>query len=138
MYIEFGSFITLYEYLNVGLQKKVIEIHYGKSSSKKQTKSIGKWLHSVRKVRNICAHHGKLIGTSMPNILVDKIDEGILDKTDELMSRLYVFKKLLRKKDGENLKSDIKKVIKKSKINVIELKIFPEDWEDKYDSIKIL
>ena len=52
--------------------------------------------------------------------------------------RLYALKKVMNPKDSEEMKSKLKKIISRAKIDVYQLDILPVDWEDRFDRIKYL
>ena len=72
-------------------------------------------------------------------VLRDTEDErDILQNGEDLFSRLYALRKILNKKDGEELKQKIRKLMKNTKLDVYALNILPKEWEIYYDRIKDL
>ena len=72
-------------------------------------------------------------------VLRDAEDErDILQNGEDLFSRLYALRKILNKKDGEELKQKIRKLMKNTKLDVYALNILPKEWEIYYDRIKDL
>ena len=72
-------------------------------------------------------------------VLRDVEDErNILQNGEDLFSRLYALRKILNKKDGEELKQKIRKLMKNTKLDVYVLNILPKEWEIYYDRIKDL
>lgn len=140
-YFEFGTITHIYAYLKGDLRKEVLSYGYSKERyGKEATKHMDTWLDAIRNLRNVCAHHNLLVGRTSSIVLFDRDDEGItlgLSNTD-LFSRLYALKKVLSITDSELLKKDLKKIINKSKVNIYELNILPENWEEIYDGITLL
>lgn len=60
-----------------------------------------------------------------------------LPNDNDLFSRLYALKKLLSKDDAVCLKSDLKKLLKKCKVDVYTLGILPKEWETMFDQISV-
>ena len=72
-------------------------------------------------------------------VLRDAEDErDILQNGEDLFSRLYSLRKILNKKDGEELKQKVRKLMKNTKLDVYGLNILPKEWEIYYDRIKDL
>ena len=71
--------------------------------------------------------------TTLPSATVTSSPKT--DADNDLFSRLYALKKLLPKEDVVSLKSDLKKLLKKSKIDAYKLGIIPTLWEDMFDNI---
>lgn len=110
-----------------------------KNYGKQTTKQMDTWLDAVRNLRNVCAHHNKLVGkTSSVVLLDDKDDAAILRSNTDLFSRIYALKKILRPEDSSEMKKDLKKVIDKAKFNVNQFNILPTDWEQFFDRIQYL
>ncbi|SJZ95449.1 Abortive infection bacteriophage resistance protein [Cetobacterium ceti] len=139
-YLDFGSMMHLYSYLKLDLRKEVLKYGYNKNAdySKLTTRCVDTWLDAIRNLRNICSHHNKLILKTSSIVLEEKSDTGILISYTDLFSRLYALKKILNQKDSLALKSDLKKLLNKTPINVYTYNILPIDWEIKYDSIRNL
>lgn len=53
----------------------------------------------------------------------------------DLFSRIYALKKLVPTADVDNMKNDIKKLIKETPVDVYLLGILPSNWEEIYDKI---
>lgn len=65
-------------------------------------------------------------------------DTDILLNGEDFFSRLYALKKVMNPKDSEEMKSKLKKIISRAKIDVYQLDILPVDLEDRFDRIKYL
>lgn len=130
----------MYAYLRGDLRKDVLKYGYSKGRYGKQTtKQMDTWLDAIRNLRNVCSHHNKLIGKTSSIVLLDSLDDiGLLSSQTDLFSRIYAFKKVLCVQDSRKLKSDLKKVIKKAKIDVYKFNILPRDWEELFDRINYL
>lgn len=77
-----------------------------------------------------------LVGMTSSVVLMDLNDDANLLKADnDLFSRIYALKKLVPTEDVDNLKKDIKKLIKRTPIDIFLLGILPSDWEDIYDRV---
>lgn len=139
-YLEFGSMMLLYSYLRLDLRKEVLKYGYNKSTNynKLTTRCVDTWLDAIRNLRNTCSHHNKLVLKTSSVVLEDQLDRGILMSNTDLFSRLYALKKILNPKDSLALKSDLKKLLNKTSVNIYTYKILPIDWEIKYDLIKNL
>ena len=69
-------------------------------------------------------------------VLLDSNDVVILLQADnDLFSRIYGLKKLIPTDDVDNMKNDIKRMIKKIPVDVYLLGILPSNWEEIYDKI---
>ena len=139
-YFELGNIENIYMYLRSDLRKEVLSYGYSRGKyGKKITEQMDTWINGVRTLRNICAHHERLVGMKEAIVLPDLEDDvNLLLSGEDLFSRLYALKKLLRTKDSENMKKQLKAAIRKAKINVFQLNILPMDWENKFDRIKYL
>lgn len=139
-YFEFGIIENIYMYLRGDLRKEVLVYGYSRGRyGKRTTSQYDTWLNGVRTLRNICAHHSKLIGMKEAIVLADTEDDAdILLNGEDLFSRLYALKKVMNKKDSEEMKKKVKKITSKSKIDICQLGILPADWEDRFDRIKYL
>lgn len=138
-YIEFGTLTKIYSYLRGDLRKAVLSYGYSENNyGKEVTKQVDTWLDAIRNLRNICAHHNKLVGKTSSIVLIEKDDLDILISDTDLFSRLYALKKILGVSDSKQLKSDLLKLLSKTKINVYQFGILPEDWEARFDRIKEL
>ena len=131
-YFDLGNIVYIYSYLNGALRKEVLQYGYSrKSYGKNVTKQVDTWLDAIRNLRNVCAHHNKLVGKTSSIVLLDNLDDDdILSNNTDLFSRLYALKKILREKDADNLKIDLKKLINKKNIDIYKFNILPKDWEN--------
>lgn len=83
-----------------------------------------------------CAHNSMLVGMTSSVVLLDSNDDTTLLQTDnDLFSRIYALKKLVPTADVDNMKNDIKKLIKETPVDVYLLGILPSNWEEIYDKI---
>ncbi|MGL4849579.1 MAG: Abi family protein [Clostridium sp.] len=139
-YYEFGTITNIYAYLRGDLKKEILVYGYSKHRYQKSTvKAVETWIDAIRNLRNICAHHNKLVGKTSSIVLVDMDDErDILINNTDLFSRIYALKKILNKKDSDLLKEDLNKIIKKVKFDIYKLNILPKEWEILFDRIKYL
>lgn len=139
-YFEFGTIENIYMYLRSDLRKEVLMYGYNRGKySKKTTLQMDTWLNGIRTLRNICAHHSRLIGMKEAIVLADTADDtDILLNGEDLFSRLYALKKVMHRKDSEEMKKKLRNLISRSKIDIFQLDILPVDWEDKFDRIKYL
>ena len=139
-YFEFGTIENIYKYLRSDLRKEVLLYSYSRGKyGKKITMQMDTWLDGVRTLRNICAHHSRLVGMQEAIVLPDTEDDpDILLSGEDFFSRLYALKKVMSPKDSEEMKQKLKKCILKSKIDVYQLGILPMDWEERFDRIKYL
>lgn len=138
-YFEFGSITNIYSYLNGGLRKEVLRYGYSrKKYGKEDTKNMDTWLDAIRNLRNLCAHHNKVVGKTSSIVLLDKADdEKLLPNNTDLFSRIYALKKVLNRKDIYRLKSDLKKLIDGTDVDIYKFEILSEDWETLFDEIKM-
>ena len=136
-YFELGTVVKMYNYLRGDLRKAVLTYSFTKAKyAKSDTEIVDTWLDAVRNLRNYCAHNSMLVGMTSSVVLMDLNDDANLLKADnDLFSRIYALKKLVPTEDVDNLKNDIKKLIKKTPIDIFLLGILPSDWEDIYDRI---
>lgn len=139
-YFEFGTITNMYAYLNGSLRKEVLKYGYSRTNyGKNNTNQVDTWLDAIRNLRNICAHHNRLISRTSSIVLLDSRDNAnILSSNTDLFSRVYALKKILSKKDSELLKKDLQKIIKKAKFDIYQFNILPQDWEILFDSINYL
>lgn len=139
-YFEFGTITNIYAYLRGDLRKTVLTYGYTQNNYGKQvTKQMDTWLDAIRNLRNVCAHHNKLVGRTSSIVLLESIDHpSILSSATDLFSRLYALKKVLRQEDSKQLKKELKNVISKAKFNIYQFNILPNDWEDLFDRINYL
>lgn len=136
-YSEFGTMSMMYNYLRGDLRKNILVYSFAKEKySRKDTELVDTWLDGVRNLRNYCAHNSMVVGMTSSVVLRDPADDvSALPNDNDLFSRLYALKKLLPKEDAVPLKSDLKKLLKKSKIDAYKLGIIPTLWEDMFDNI---
>ena len=136
-YSEFGTMSMMYNYLRGDLRKNILVYSFAKDKySRKDTELVDTWLDGVRNLRNYCAHNSMVVGMTSSVVLRDPVDDvSTLPNDNDLFSRLYALKKLLPKEDAVSLKSDLKKLLKKSKIDAYKLGIIPILWEDMFDNI---
>lgn len=136
-YSEFGTMSMMYNYLRGDLRKNILVYSFAKEKySRKDTELVDTWLDGVRNIRNYCAHNSMVVGMTSSVVLRDPVDDvSTLPNDNDLFSRLYALKKLLPKEDAVSLKSDLKKLLKKSKIDAYKLGIIPTLWEDMFDNI---
>lgn len=139
-YFEFGSITNMYAYLRGDLRKDVLIYGYSNRRYGKQTtKQMDTWLDAIRNLRNVCAHHNKLVGKTSSIVLLDSSDDvSLLSSQTDLFSRIYALKKILSVKDSENLKNELQKVIKKAKFDIYKFNILPRDWKILFDRINYL
>lgn len=138
-YSEFGTMSMMYNYLRGDLRKNILVYSFAKDKySRKDTELVDTWLDGVRNLRNYCAHNSMVVGMTSSVVLRDPVDDvSTLPNDNDLFSRLYALKKLLPKEDAVSLKSDLKKLLKKSKIDAYKLGIIPILWEDTFDNISV-
>ena len=138
-YSEFGTMSMMYNYLRGDLRKNILVYSFAKDKySRKDTELVDTWLDGVRNRRNYCAHNSMVVGMTSSVVLRDPVDDvSTLPNDNDLFSRLYALKKLLPKEDAVSLKSDLKKLLKKSKIDAYKLGIIPILWEDMFDNISV-
>ena len=122
-YSEFGTMSMMYNYLRGDLRKNILVYSFAKEKySRKDTELVDTWLDGVRNLRNYCAHNSMVVGMTSSVVLRDPADDvSALPNDNDLFSRLYALKKLLPKEDVVSLKSDLKKLLKKSKIDAYKL-----------------
>ena len=138
-YFEFGVITNIYAFLRGDLRKEVLTYGYTKRNyGKEVTKQMDTWLDAVRNLRNVCAHHNKLIGKTSSVVLHSYDEADILLTNTDLFSRMYALKKVLNENDGKALKKDIAKTLSKAKFDIYLFEILPRDWESRYDRIKSL
>lgn len=139
-YFEMGNIENIYMYLRSDLRKEILLYGYSRGKyGKKITEQMDTWINGVRTLRNICAHHARLVGMKEAIVLSDLEDDAdVLLNGEDLFSRLYALKKILRPKDSENMKKQLKAAIYRTKINIYQLNILPVDWENRFDRINYL
>lgn len=136
-YFELGTVTMMYNYLRGDLRKAILEYSFAKTAyAKRDTEVMDTWLDAVRNLRNYCAHNSMLVGMTSSVVLLDSNDDATLLQADnDLFSRIYALKKLVPTDDVDNMKNDIKKLIKKTPVDVYLLGILPSNWEGIYDKI---
>ena len=136
-YLEFGAMSMMYNYLRGDLRKNILAYSFEKNKySKKDTELVDTWLDGIRNLRNYCAHNSMVVGMTSSVVLRDLVDDvSTLPNDNDLFSRLYALKKLLPKEDAVSLKNDLKRLLKKCKLDVHALGILPTTWEDMFDNI---
>lgn len=79
------------------LRKEVLLYSYSRGKyGKKITMQMDTWLDCVRTLRNICAHHSRLVGMQEAIVLLDAEDDpDILLSGEDFFSRLYALKKVM-------------------------------------------
>lgn len=136
---ELGSTIHIYAYLRGDLRKEILKHGYSrKNYGKETTKQVDTWLQGLRHLRNSSAHHNRLVGRTSSIILPEVSERHILSAQTDLFSRLYALKKLLNTRDGIQLEKDLATLIKRTKLDIYELKILPENWQQRYQDISPL
>lgn len=139
-YFEFGTITNIYAYLRGDLRKEVLIYGYSRARYGKEiTKEMDTWLDAIRNLRNVCAHHNKLVGKTSSIVLLDSEDDPtVLPSSTDLFSRIYALKKVLSDSDGMSLQNDLKKLVAVSKVDIFILNILPSNWEQLYGRIKRL
>ena len=136
-YFELGTVTMMYNYLRGDLRKSILAYSFAKTAyAKRDTEIMDTWLDAVRNLRNYCAHNSMLVGMTSSVVLLDSNDDATLLQADnDLFSRIYALRKLVPVDDVDNMKDDIKKLVKKTPIDVYLLGILPSNWEEIYDKI---
>lgn len=136
-YFELGTVTMMYNYLRGDLRKAILAYSFAKTAyAKRDTEIMDTWLDAVRNLRNYCAHNSMLVGMTSSVVLLDSNDDATLLQADnDLFSRIQALKKLVPTDDVDNMKNDIKKLIKKTLVDVFLLGILPSNWEEIYDKI---
>lgn len=138
-YFEMGVIASIYSFLKGDLRKEVLIYGYSKSNyGKEVTKQMDTWLDAIRNLRNVCAHHNKLIGKTSSIVLAASGEEKILVTNTDLFSRMYALKKILCPGDAQQFMMDIDELIKESKVGVYMFGILPSDWRERYEKIEVL
>ncbi len=133
---DLGTINYIYFYLNGKYRKWIIQNGYKKRKvNKATTKEFDTWIDSIRNLRNSCVHYNRLIGTLSTVVLCESKTNDKLEKNNDLFSRLYALKKLLDEANYKQMFQQLKMAIVKSNIDVVELKILPEEWEKKLEDI---
>ena len=136
-YFELGTVTMMYNYLRGDFRKAILAYSFAKTDyAKRDTEVTDTWLDAVRNLRNYCAHNSMLVGMTSSVVLLDSNDDTTLLQADnDLFSRIYALKKLVPTADVDNMKNDIKKLIKETPVDVYLLGILPSNWEEIYDKI---
>lgn len=139
-YIEFGTIVTLYSYLNLKYKKIILKNKYPLINSTTGSNYLYSWLKRVNLIRNYCDHHNMIIYKNMFQLERDTLNEkeNLLESTQDLFSSLYVLRKILTEEESIKLYKELKELIKKSKIDVMKYKVLPEDWKEKYFKITVV
>lgn len=138
-YFEFGTITNIYAFLRGDLRKAVLTYGYsGNNYGKEVTKQMDTWLDAIRNLRNVCAHHNKLIGKTSSIVLPTYGETHILVTYTDLFSRMYALKKVLSKKDAKQLQIDLDKLVEKANFDVYLFEILPTDWKERYERINQL
>lgn len=123
-------------FIDIRKSTYLTENSQAKSMVKIYTEVTDTWLDAVRNLRNYCAHNSMLVGMTSSVVLLDSNDDTTLLQADnDLFSRIYALKKLVPTADVDNMKNDIKKLIKETPVDVYLLGILPSNWEEIYDKI---
>lgn len=136
-YFEMGTIVMIYSYLRGDLRKEILDYAYSNSNHKKEnTKQMDTWLDAIRNLRNYCAHHTMIIGMTSSIVIKDNRDNPeVLPDNTNLYSRLYALKKILPEKDADTLKTELIKIILKSKLDIYKMNILPANWKEMYEAI---
>ena len=142
-YVDFGTIVTLFEYLSAAYRNKILsEMYNVKNVNKGIAKEFDTWLNAVRNLRNKCAHHNRVIGTT--SSIVSKSTQEVvtfnLKSQTDLFSRLYAISKFLNESERNKLKQKILLLIKKFEkcsVNFDMLNILPCDWEIQINNISL-
>ena len=139
-YFEMGTMVLIYSYLRGDLRKEVLDYTYSQKNYKKEvTKQMDTWLDAVRNLRNYCAHHSMLVGTTSSVVIPDNRDSSdVLPDNTNLYSRLYALKKILSQEDANMLETELDRLVSRAKIDVYKMNILPSNWKDLYDRILFL
>ncbi len=142
-YVDFGTIVTLFEYLNAVHRNKILSKMYNvKNVNKRIAKEFDTWLNAVRNLRNKCAHHNRVIGTTS-SIVSKSSQEAVafnMTSQTDLFSRIYAISKFLNQSERNKLKQKISKLIKKFEKCTISfdlINILPIDWETQFDNISL-
>ena len=129
----------MYNYLRGDLRKKILVYSFHKGNySKKDTELVDTWLDAVRNLRNYCAHNSMVVGMKSSVVLREPVDDvTVLPKDNDLFSRIYALKKLLTADEALKMKKDLERLLKKTKVDVYLLNIFPTAWESMFDKINV-
>lgn len=125
----------LYKISNEAI-KKSVAINYG-LNMKKNDEILGKFMHSMTIIRNICAHGGRLynrIFHQKPSLnkketsLLRLLDDGTHDNS-RLFSYILVMKRLLSEEDFQLLKDGIININRQYPFVSMDHYGFNENWE---------
>ena len=132
-YVEFGNICMIYKYLSLKYKKKILKYAHSKTKySKQEVEQFITWIEAIKNLRNTCCHHNILVGKTS-SIVLENSKDSVLISNSDLFSRLYALKKLLPKDKVNDLKKNVKQLLKK--INNEQLEILPLDWEARFDII---
>lgn len=138
-YFDFGTITHIYSFLNNDLRKEVLSYGYSRNNyAKKETEQVDTWLDAIRNLRNICAHHRRLIGQTSSVVLPAFGEEMLLVTDTDLFSRIYALRKILNEKDAKKFKIELEKLIASSTFDIFLFGILPKDWAERYDKISKL
>ncbi|WNS78816.1 Abi family protein [Domibacillus sp. DTU_2020_1001157_1_SI_ALB_TIR_016] len=140
MYFDFGTVENIYAYSKMDLRKEVLRYGYPDSNrkfGKNDTYNMDTWISAIRNLRNTCSHHNILVGKTSSVVHLDhKVDSPqCLPSDTDLFSRMYALKKILHPNDSAELKIDLQRLLSRTKINVYQFNVLPQNWESLYDSI---
>lgn len=142
-YVDFGTIVTMFEYLSAAHRNKILsEMYNVKNVNKRVAKEFDTWLNAVRNLRNKCAHHNRLIGTTSSIVSMssqETLEFNMLSQAD-LFSRLYAISKFLNHKERSKLKQKILSLINKFEkctVNFDLLNILPSNWETQFNNISL-
>ena len=142
-YVDFGTIVTLFEYLSAVHRNKILSKMYNvKNVNKGIAKEFDTWLNAIRNLRNKCAHHNRVIGTTS-SIVSKSSQETVafnMQSQTDLFSRLYAICKFLNQSERNKLKQKILILIKKFEKCTVSfdlLNILPSDSEIQFDNISL-
>lgn len=142
-YVDFGTIVTLFEYLNAAYRNKILSKMYKvKNVNKGITKEFDTWLNAVRNLRNKCAHHNRVIGTTS-SIVSKSSQETVkfnMQSQTDLFSRLYAISKFLNQNERNRFKQKILILIRKFEKCMVSfdlLNILPTDWDTQFNNISL-
>jgi abortive infection bacteriophage resistance protein len=138
-HVDFGTVINIYEYLNGEARKKILIESYGFSKPTKETAFIfDDWMHSIRGVRNKCAHYNRIIGQSGTIIKLYSIENDMLEleSSTDLFSRIYSMCKIMDNKQLREFKEEFKRIVRKFEKtgqSAYETNVLPSKWDVQFD-----
>ena len=134
-HVDFGTTVSLYEYLNGEARKKILSESYGFINPTKDTTFMfDDWMHSIRGIRNKCAHYNRIIGHSgtIIKIYAKEKDSLELASATDLFSRVYSMCKIMDYNQLINFKEEFRRIVRKFEKNgqsVFDLNILPQNWD---------